>query len=99
MGSIGWLMVCHPSTLRIWICPETSSAQSSIGTVSGHGSTVCVLILRRNSPLRRSMALVVLADFHCDGLRVSREGGHRFHLILGTDFTRTRALISRERGH
>ncbi len=36
---------------------------------------------------------------HGAKMRVSREGGHRFHLILGTDFTRTRALISRERGH
>ena len=67
MGSIGWSMVCHPSSLRIRICPQASSAQSRIGTVCGHGSTVCVLIRRRNSPLRRSMALVVRADVHCDG--------------------------------
>tara|TARA_R110002020_G_scaffold475766_2_gene712209 strand:- start:768 stop:980 length:213 start_codon:yes stop_codon:yes gene_type:complete len=36
MGAIGWSMVSHPSTLRIWICPEASRAQSIMGTVSGH---------------------------------------------------------------
>ena len=38
-------------------------APRGAGTVSGHGSTVCVL-RRLNSSLRRSMALVVRADFH-----------------------------------
>ncbi len=61
--------VSQPSTLRIWICPEARSAQSNIGTVSAQGSTVCVLMRRRNSSFRRSMALVVRADFHCEGSR------------------------------
>src|ERR1039458_9788884 len=38
--------VCHPSTLRMLIWPEASSAQNSIAAVSAEGSTVCVLILR-----------------------------------------------------
>jgi len=46
--------------------PEARGAQSGNGTVSAQGSTVRVLIRRRNSSLRRSMALVVRADFHCD---------------------------------
>ena len=33
------------------------------------GSTVWVLMRRRNSSFKRSMALVVLADFHCEGSR------------------------------
>jgi hypothetical protein len=40
-----------------------------MGTVSAQGSTVWVLMRRRNSSLRRSIALVVRADFHCDGSR------------------------------
>ena len=67
MGSIGLSRVCHPSTLRILISPEASKAQSSIGTVSAHGSTGWVLILRRNSSFNRLMALVVRAAFHCAG--------------------------------
>lgn len=51
----------------IW--PEASSAQSSMGTVSVQGRTVCVLMRRRNSSFCRSIALVVRADFHCDGSR------------------------------
>ena len=69
MGSIGLSRVCHPSTLRMVIWPEASSAQSSIGTVSAQGSTVWVLIRRRNSSFRRSIAFVVRAAFHCDGSR------------------------------
>jgi len=42
-------------------------AQSSIGTVCAQGSTVWVLMRRRNSSFSRSIALVVRADFHCDG--------------------------------
>jgi hypothetical protein len=34
--------------MAIW--PEASSAQSSMGTVSAQGSTVWVLMRRRNSP-------------------------------------------------
>ena len=67
IGLDGLRKVSQPSTLRIWIWPEASSAQSSIGTVSAQGSTVWVLIRRRNSSFSRSMALVVRADFHCDG--------------------------------
>jgi len=32
-------------------------------------------------------------------LRVSRDGGHRFHLIVGSDFTGSWASISRDLGH
>ena len=60
-------MVSQPSTLRIWIWPEAIRAQSSIGTVSAQGSTVWVLTRRRNSSFSRSIAFVVLADFHCYG--------------------------------
>src|SRR6516162_4823745 len=56
--------VCQPSTFRILIWPEASSAQNSIAAVSADGSTVCVLILRLNSSCKRSMALVVRALFH-----------------------------------
>ena len=38
-------------------------AQSSMGTVSAQGSTVWVLIRRRNSSLSRSMALVTGMQF------------------------------------
>jgi hypothetical protein len=69
VGSMGWERVSHPSTLRIWIWPEASSAQSSIGTVSAQGRIVWVLIRRRNSSFRHSMALVVRADFHRDRSR------------------------------
>src|SRR6266550_3085531 len=51
--------VCQPSTLRMLICPDASSAQNNIAAVSADGSTVCVLILRLNSSCNRSMALVV----------------------------------------
>src|ERR1019366_9146841 len=53
--------VCHPSTLRMLIWPEASSAQNSIAAVSAEGSTVCVLILRLNSSCNRSIAFVVRA--------------------------------------
>jgi hypothetical protein len=41
--------VCQPSTLRMLICPEASSAQNNIAAVSADGRTVCVLIRRLNS--------------------------------------------------
>ena len=44
--------------------PRAESAQSQ-----AQGGTVWVLILRRNSSFRRSIALVVLAAFHCAGSR------------------------------
>src|SRR5438128_10163043 len=50
--------VCQPSTLRMLIWPEASSAQNSIAAVSADGSTVWVLILRLNSSWSRSIALV-----------------------------------------
>jgi hypothetical protein len=43
--------------------------QSSMGTVSAQGSTVWILMRLRNSSFRRSMALVVLANFHTSGGR------------------------------
>ena len=51
--------VCQPSTLRMLICPEASSAQNNIAAVSADGRTVCVLIRRLNSSCNRSIAFVV----------------------------------------
>ena len=45
--------VCQPSTLRMLIWPEASSAQNSMAAVSADGSTVCGLILRLNSSCSR----------------------------------------------
>src|SRR5258707_1243302 len=56
--------VCQPSTLRMLIWPEASSAQNNMAAVSADGSTVCVLILRLNSSCSRSIALVVRALRH-----------------------------------
>src|SRR4029079_7432466 len=56
--------VCQPSTFRMLICPEASSAQNNIAAVSADGSTVWVLIRRLNSSCSRSIALVVRALFH-----------------------------------
>src|ERR1700686_1228445 len=56
--------VFQPSTLRMLICPEASSAQNIIAAVSADGSTVWVLIRRLNSSWSRSIALVVRALFH-----------------------------------
>jgi hypothetical protein len=62
----------QPSTFLSTIWPEASSAQNSIAAVSAEGSTVWVLMRRLNSRCRRSMALVVRADFHCStGRRVN----------------------------
>src|SRR6516225_7864607 len=61
--------VCQPSTFRMLICPEASSAQNNIAAVSADGSTVCVLIRRLNSSCRRSIAFVVLALRHWLGGR------------------------------
>src|SRR6266851_2222069 len=61
--------LCHPSTLRMLICPEASSAQNSMAAVSADGSTVCVLILRLNSSCSRSIALVVRTLRHWLGGR------------------------------
>jgi hypothetical protein len=54
--------VCQPSTFRMVICPQASSAQNSIAAVSGDGRTVWVLIRRLNSSCSRSTAFVVRAD-------------------------------------
>ena len=54
---------CQPSTLRMLIWPEASSAQNSMAAVSADGSTVCVLILRLNSSCSRSIAFVVRAEW------------------------------------
>jgi hypothetical protein len=53
--------------MAIW--PDASSARSGIGTVSAQGSTVWVLMRRRNSSFSRGVASVVRAAFHCDGSR------------------------------
>jgi hypothetical protein len=56
--------VCQPSTFRMLIYPEASSAQNNMAAVSADGSTVWVLIRRLNSSCRRSIAFVVLALRH-----------------------------------
>src|SRR6202022_1979813 len=61
--------VCQPSTLRMLICPEASSAQNNIAAVSADGRTVWVLIRRLNSSCKRSIALVVRTLRHWPGGR------------------------------
>ena len=48
--------VCQPSTLRMVICPDASSAQNNMAAVSA--TTVWVLMRRLNSSSSRSTALV-----------------------------------------
>src|SRR5512134_3458608 len=56
-GSLGLVAsVCQPSTLRMVICPEASSAQNSMAAVSGDGSTVWVLIRRRSAWYRSRLS-------------------------------------------
>src|SRR5580693_6334555 len=50
--------LCQPSTLRILIWPEASSAQNNMAAVSAEGSTVRVLIRCLNSSCSRSIAFV-----------------------------------------
>jgi hypothetical protein len=50
--------VCQPSTLRMLIWREASSAQNNMAAVSAEGSTVWVLIRRLNSLCSRSIAFV-----------------------------------------
>src|ERR1700733_14498042 len=67
MGDVA--MVCQPSTLRMLIWPDASSAQNNMAAVSADGSTVCVLILRLNSSWSRSIAFVVRTLRHWSGGR------------------------------
>jgi hypothetical protein len=67
MGVVARL--CQPSTLRMLIWPEASSAQNNMVAVSADGSTVCVLILRLNSSWSRSIAFVVRTLRHWSGGR------------------------------
>ena len=70
--------VCQPSTLRMVICPEASSALNNMAAVSGDGSTVWVLMRRLNSSCSRSTALVVRAERHWPGgRRVKVNSRHR----------------------
>jgi hypothetical protein len=69
LGAGGSASVCQPSTLRIVIWPEATSAQNSMAAVSAEGSMVWVLMRRLNSSCSRSIALVVRADFHWLGGR------------------------------
>ena len=57
----------QPSSSRVR-CPAIAAC--GIGTVSALGSRVRVLIGRRTSALRRLIAFLVRADFHCDRTRV-----------------------------
>src|SRR5580658_3179845 len=61
--------VFQPSTLRILVWPDASSAQNNMAAVSADGSTVCVLILRLNSSCSRSIAFVVRTLRHWLGGR------------------------------
>jgi hypothetical protein len=61
--------VCQPSTFRMLICPDASSAQNNIAAVSADGRTVWVLIRRLNSSCKRSIALVVRTLRHWLGGR------------------------------
>src|SRR3954454_22275350 len=63
--------VCQPSTFRMLICPEASSAQNNIAAVSADGSTVWVLIRRLNSSCRRSIAFFFLALRHWVGAGIA----------------------------
>src|SRR3954470_11988905 len=59
-GSVGFsASVGQPSTFRMVIWPEASSAQNSMAAVSAEGRTVWVLIRRLNSSCKRSIAFVV----------------------------------------
>ena len=66
---MGFVQRLPPSTLRMLVWPEASSAQNSVAAVSADGSTVCVLILRLNSSCSRSIAFVVRALRHWLGGR------------------------------
>ena len=101
MGFVARL--CQPSTLRMLIWPEASSAQNNMAAVSADGSTVCVLILRLNSSCSRSIAFVVRTLRHrlC-GRRVKVKSRR---LVLGNRVGRaaiapgsTRALVDPIRG-
>ena len=70
--------VCQPSTLRMLIWPEASSAQNSMAAVSADGSTVWVLILRLNSSCSRSIAFVVRALRHWLGGSEGEQPGAGF---------------------
>src|SRR5450756_1339874 len=61
--------VCQPSTFRMLICPDASSAQNNIAAVSADGRTDWVLIRRLNSSCKRSIALVVRTLRHWLGGR------------------------------
>jgi hypothetical protein len=61
--------VCQPSTFRMLIWPEASSAQNNMAAVSADRSTICVLILRLNSSCSRSIAFVVRTLRHWGGGR------------------------------
>lgn len=62
--------VCQPSTFRMLIWPETSSAQNNMAAVSPASSTVSVFIRFLNSSCRRSIAFVVRALRHWLGGRL-----------------------------
>jgi hypothetical protein len=53
--------LCQPSTLRMLLWPDASSARNGIAAVSAEGSTVCVSIRHLNSSCSRSIAFVVRA--------------------------------------
>src|SRR4051795_11858970 len=97
--------VCQPSTLRMVIWPDASSAQNSMAAVSAEGSTVWVLMRRLNSSCRRSIGLVT-------GMRIAvparpagtsvlvygatiRDEGHREHVSGQADtYVELRARVS-----
>ena len=75
MGFVARL--CQPSTLRMLIWPEVSSAQNNMAAVFADGSTVHVLILRLNSSCSRSIAFVRRTNAAPLALRKTGEGEER----------------------
>src|ERR1700737_4888128 len=69
----------YPSILRSLICPVAIRPKSSSSAASSLGSEPCVFTRRRNSPLSRSMTLVVRMFFQC----CFGETIHREELVAG----------------
>jgi hypothetical protein len=65
--------VCQPSTLRMLIWPEASSAQNNMAAVSADGSTVCVLV-RHDSVLPGHWFVANAKEIKSIEVRPSRDG-------------------------
>ena len=58
------LISCQPSMRRIWIWPLMIKPNNNLSAARASGNELWVFTRRRNSPLSRSMALVVRSTFH-----------------------------------